>query len=156
VIVFHSCDDYWDYTALLCLLPCYIYSESTVALYDFVMHTMMPLSIVTVANVALVIRVLWQKRNQHGDWQRKWKLAAHLILVAIFFMITWYPLAINSIIYMYTSSSVSTDLQVKYFFFLPSLLEMTLPIVSVFFLPDFKKVVFRFRQNTIIPQIVNH
>ncbi|UJR12049.1 hypothetical protein I4U23_016227 [Adineta vaga] len=155
VITFHSCEDYWDYKSLLCLLPCFIYSEPTVALYDFVMHTIMPLSIITVANVALIVRVLMQKKNQQRDWQRKWKLAIYLILIAIFFMITWYPLAINSIIYMYTSSSVSTNLQMKYFFSLPSLLEMILPIVSLFFLPNFKKTVFRFRQITIIPQAFN-
>ncbi|CAF0803515.1 unnamed protein product [Adineta steineri] len=155
VIILNSCENYWDYNYVFCLQPCFGYSQPTVALYDFVMHTMIPLSIVTVANVALVIRVLWQKRNQQRDWQRKWKLAAHLILIAIYFMITWYPEAINNIVYIYTSSPVSVSLQVKYFFFLPAILEMTLPMVSLFFLPDFKRTVFRFRQTTVRPVTFN-
>ena len=103
------------------------------------MHTMVSLSIIIIANVTLIVRVLWQKRNQSRDRQRKWKLATYLMAIAIFFVITWIPFAINSLIYMYTSSSVSMNLQMKYFFFLPCLLEMILPIISMFFLPDFKE-----------------
>ncbi|UJR12113.1 hypothetical protein I4U23_016291 [Adineta vaga] len=120
------------------------------------MHTALPLSIITLGNVTLVVRVLWQKRHRQDDWQRKWKLTTHLLLFAIFFMIAWYPLTINSIVYMYTSSSVSTSLQVTYFFFLPTLLEMILPIISLFILPDFKKIVFRCRKITVTPNTLNH
>ncbi|CAF1434825.1 unnamed protein product [Adineta steineri] len=141
---------------VFCLLPCFAHSQPTITLYDFVMNTIIPLAIITIANVALIVRVLWQKRNQRGDWQRKWKLTTYLISIAILFMITWYPKAINNIIYMYTSSPISLSLQSKYLLFLPAILEMLLPIVSVFFLSDFKKIVFRFQQNTIIPLNFNH
>ncbi|CAF1362395.1 unnamed protein product [Adineta ricciae] len=156
VIVLHSCEDRWDYNSLLCRLPCYVYSQPTASLYDFVVNTFIPLTIITVANVVLIVRVLWQKRKRQRDWKRKWKLSAYLILLAVFFMITWCPGTINSLIYLYTLSPVSENLQMKYFFFLPSLLEMILSIISVFFLPDFTKTVFRFRRRTVKPHIVNH
>ncbi|CAF1139615.1 unnamed protein product [Adineta ricciae] len=156
VVIFCSpCENYWNYNYVFCLQPCFAYSMSAVALYDFVMHVLVPLTIITVSNVSLVARVLWQKRKRPRDWRRKWKLTTYLISITIFFVITWYPTAINTIVYMYTLSPLSIDLQVKYFFFLPVLLGISLPMISLFFLQDFKKTVFRFQRVTVNPQTFN-
>jgi uncharacterized iron-regulated membrane protein len=111
--------------------------------------------IIALANIFLVGRVLWQKRNRQEIWRRQRKLTRQLLIIAVLYILFWFPLTIDGLIYNFTLSPIAGDLQWKYFFFLPSVLAMVSPFVLLLFLPDFRKVVFKFQGTTVTPAI-NH
>jgi hypothetical protein len=108
----------------LCEEPCYLIDQPILSLYDSIANVAVPVGIIALANVVLVVRVLWQKRNRPDAWRRQRKLTIQLLLMAALFIIMWFPLTI-------------------------------IPIVLVPLLPDFRKVVLKWHNNTIVPEINN-
>jgi hypothetical protein len=139
----------------LCEQPCYLTDQPVLALYDSIGNVAVPVGIIALTNIALIVRVLWQKRNRPDAWRRQRKLTIQLLLMAALFIIMWLPVTINDMIYTYTLSPMSGFLQWKYFLFLPIILTMIIPIVLVPLLPDFRKVVLKWHNNTIVPEINN-
>jgi uncharacterized BrkB/YihY/UPF0761 family membrane protein len=139
----------------LCEEPCYLIDQPILSLYDSIANVAVPVGIIALANVVLVVRVLWQKRNRPDAWRRQRKLTIQLLLMAALFIIMWFPVTINGLIYTYTLLPMSGFLQWEYFLFLPSVLTMIIPIILVPLLPDFRKVVLKWHNNTIVPEINN-
>jgi hypothetical protein len=124
-------------------------------MYGTIADVVVPTGVITLANVALTIRVLWQKRNQQEAWRRQKKLTIQLLSISVLYIVFWFPLTINGLIYTYTSSPLLGDLQWKYFLFLPSVLAMIIPFVLVPHLSDFERIVFKWRGATVTPEINN-
>jgi hypothetical protein len=107
--------------------------------------------IIALANGFLIGRILWQKRHWQRAGHRQRKLTIQLSSVAALYIIFWSPLTINGLICTFTSSSTSLELQGEYFLFLPYMVVMFLPLVSLPLLPDFKKALVKKRQPTVEP-----
>jgi hypothetical protein len=111
--------------------------------------------VITVANVILIGRVLWQKRNQQEAWRRQRKLTIQLLSIAALYIVMWLPLTINGIMYTCSGSDILGNLQGEYFLFLPAVLTTLIPFVFLPFLSDFKKTVFKWREITVAPSTIN-
>ncbi|UJR31095.1 hypothetical protein I4U23_018603 [Adineta vaga] len=151
VIILNSCENEWDYTTLFCFQPCYLTVQPMLALFDFLINIVLPIIVIILANIVLILRVCWQKRNRQGDAARQRKLALQLLAVASLYIIFWFPLTINGILYTFSGSSELGDLQSTYLLYLPCMVPVLLPFFSVPFLLNFKQVVFNIRPNLIGP-----
>jgi hypothetical protein len=136
----------------LCEQPCYLTDQPVLALYDSIGNVAVPVGIIALTNIALIVRVLWQKRNRPDAWRRQRKLTIQLLLMAALFIIMWFPLTINGLIYTYTLLPMSGFLQWKYFLFLPNILTMIIPIILLPLLPNLRQTVFIWRNIAVAPE----
>ena len=126
--------------------------QPTLAIYDFLANIVFPVSVITLANVILIIRIVRQKRARNQTrWSRQRKLALQLLYVAVIFIIFWIPLTVNGLILTFTSSEIALDLQANYFFFFVYMVPILLPFVSLSYLPQFCRKLFSRRPRRIQP-----
>lgn len=126
--------------------------QPTLATYDFLANIAVPVTVITIANVVLIVRIVRQKRARNQvRWPRQRKLALQLLYVAVIFIIFWIPLTLNGLLLTFTSSEIALNLQTNYFFFFVYMVPILLPFVSLSYLPQFCKKLFTRRQRRIQP-----
>jgi len=125
--------------------------QPAVATYDFLVNIGVPILIIAIANACLVFRVLSQKRYNHIAWCRQLKLTRQLLYIAVLYIVFWFPLIFNGLIMIFAPRSTLQELQVNYFFFLIYMVPILLPFISLNFLSDFTKTVFKRRPGTVSP-----
>jgi hypothetical protein len=133
------------------LLPCYETDQPAVITYDFIGNIVFPIAMITMANVGLILRVLWQKRLHHITWRRQRKLTLQLLSIAILYILFWFPLTVNGLFLIFIPWLASLDLQINYLFFLIYMVPILLPFVSLMNQSNIVKVVFRKQQRIIAP-----
>ncbi len=138
---------------MLCLLPCYSTDQPNLAKYDFVGMDVFPIIIITVANISLIIRVVWQRR--HGPaaaWRQQRKLTIQLLGIAVIYMIFWFPLAFNGFFLLFWPSPALKEIQVDYFFYLLYMVPVLIPFFLLANISELTKKFTRRRQAmTIAP-----
>ena len=96
VVVSPTCTNVWDFTRLLCGLPCYLLTD--LGTYYIIVHTIIPVWIILIANIALVARVtIQQVSGVHGNrvvWRRQRKMVVQLSLFSTLYLSIWLPLSI--------------------------------------------------------------
>ena len=140
-----------SFCQVLCSIPCYLTDFPSQASYDFIGNVVFPIAVIATANVALIIRVIQQKRRHNASWQRQRKLTVQLVLIAILYMIFWFPLSVNGLIASYTSAPSAIHIQVNYFFFLLYMVPLLLPFVSLSHLPNFFDSLLRKETRAVRP-----
>ena len=101
IVISPLCTSKWDFTLLLCGFPCY-YQVKVLYQFDVVFNIILPVASITLANVTLVIRAIYQKisRRQAVDWRRHRKMVLQLWIVSSLYMGIWLPLAITLFVEM--------------------------------------------------------
>ena len=77
------------------------------------------------------------------------KLTIQLSTVAVLYILFWAPLTVNGLIYTFTGSEFALEIQGEYFLFLPYMVVMFLPLVSLPLLPDFRRAICRKRRGNV-------
>ena len=171
-IALNTCENQWDYetvssaylrsegclriflvlsSQLLCLQPCYLSDQPALATFDFFMNYAFPIITMTLANGSLIGRICWQKRHWRNTLQRQRKLTIQLSSVALLYIVFWTPLTVTGLMYTFTLSPELPELQGDYFFFLPYMVDMFIPFISLPLLPDFRKVLLGKRHAPVLP-----
>ncbi|CAF3424809.1 unnamed protein product, partial [Rotaria sp. Silwood2] len=126
VVLSPLCTTLWDFNLFLCGFPCY-YAEKFLNQFDFIFNLFLPVMIIILSNVALVIRVIYQKmsRQQAINWRRHRKMVLQLWIVSSLYMGFWLPVTITLFIQITILPSFMTDqLEAMQFaaYFIPLLL----------------------------------
>jgi len=127
------------------------------AIIDWAIDSGLPLIIIIIANIALIIRVVWQKhrRQQIISWQKQRHMTLQLLSISCLYVIGWFPNTIFAIIYNITESNVVAKIQSNYIYELLYLVCLFIPWVSIGMLPGFKKwILQRIHQQSMIHNTV--
>ena len=147
VVVLYPCNEpQWDYTSNLCgTSNCYLLYDRDLSMYDWIVNVVLPLVVIILANVALVIRVISQKRRlqQHISWQSQRRMTLQLLGISSLYLIAWLPTLIIGIIQQFSDADIFTEIQTNYTLDLIYLICLFLPWVYIGLLPKFKKWLFK-------------
>jgi cytochrome c biogenesis protein CcdA len=134
----------------MCRAPCYIIDRTHLVTYDVIGTIIFPILIILIANLFLIFRVVYQKRQHHVAWRRQRKLTMQLLIIALIYIIFWFPMAFNGLAFIFTSSYLSEQIQTNYFIFLVYIVPILLPFILLATLPELIKKIFRKQQQRII------
>jgi hypothetical protein len=125
--------------------------DSDLYIYDMIGTILLPILMISIANILLVFRVVYKKRRRHGAWRRQRKLTIQLLGMALIYILFWFPAAWNGLFIVFKSSYVGEELQANYFMFLANLIPILLPFILLATLPELIKKFFRRQRRTVRP-----
>jgi hypothetical protein len=124
---------------------------------DWTVNGGLPIIVITIANISLVIRVVWQKHRLHQiiSWQKQRHMTLQLLSISCLYMIAWFPNTIFAIIHHITQSKAVARIHLNYIYDLLYLACLFIPWVSIGMLPGFKKwLLQRIHQQSMIHNTV--
>jgi hypothetical protein len=145
IVISPDCINKWNFNDYICGLPCIFTTNSVVySMISYIVNVVFPLSVITVANIALIIRVIYEKISHHQTvhWRRQRKMASQLWLISSLYLACWLPLTISHLILVTVSPSFLLK-QIETTFFLVYFVPLLLPIVC---LNTFPELIDKFRQ----------
>ncbi|CAF1550010.1 unnamed protein product [Adineta ricciae] len=123
-----------------CLISC-LYNTAALSTYDVIVHQMAPILTIVVFSIALLIRVIWQKRHiqQTIQWRKYRKMATQLLSISFLYPVLILPLTFsyNLLVYVVTSD-VLYDFYLYTVFFSYFLLPL-FPFVCTLSLPELRQ-----------------
>ncbi|CAF1237130.1 unnamed protein product [Adineta ricciae] len=166
LVVIYPCDGtQWNFSALVCgYANCYLLDSNAFAIFDWAMHTGIPIVIIILANVMLIIRIIRQKRRlqQRVTWRKQRRMTIQLLSVAALYFIGWMPITSIAVIQQIHQSQLAAEIQSKYIVDFIYLVCLFMPLVCIGILPELKKWIqglFRLhkrRRNTVKPTHVTN
>ena len=93
LIYLYPCVPVYDFTQLLCVMPCYFLS-SNVANFDTYVNNWVPIFAIPFLSGTLLFRFLLQKRRMHIEmfqWKRDRKMVVQLFSIAALYLCMWSP-----------------------------------------------------------------
>ncbi len=135
LVVIYPCDGtLWNFTLnLYGLANCFLVYNRILAIVDWVRDGGLPLILISIANISLVIRVVWQKNRRHQiiSWQKQRHMTLQLLSISCLYLIGWFPNTIFAIIYHITESNVVAKIHLNYIYELLYLVCLFIPWVSI-------------------------
>ena len=153
VVVSPFCTTVWDFNAVICGVPCYL-TVDFLGQFDFIFNIASPIIIMMLANVALVIRVIRQKRALHQaiNWRHHRRMVLQLWIVSSLYMAFWFPLTVTQFVQITVMPSFMID-QLETILFLVYFTPLFLPMICLSTLPELVKtmmaVVKRAKRNVV-------
>lgn len=90
----YQCSVYFNYSDGWCAYPCYI-DDSLLYNIDWICNIIVPVCIITVTNMALIIRTFRSmkriRQQHHHTWQGQKKLTLHLLAFSSVYIIVYLP-----------------------------------------------------------------
>lgn len=134
---------------LLCGLPCFIFTNwGTLNLF---IDVICPVIIIFIFNIALIIRVIYQKLGVIGrienSWNRQRKMAFQLGTISFIYLAAWIPLAVAEMGQAYVPNFLFKQLDILTF--LIYIVPLITPMVCLMSMPEILKKIktLMFRQN---------
>ncbi|CAF3723568.1 unnamed protein product [Adineta steineri] len=153
-----QCVNNFDHYSRPGFFSCAFYN-TTLFLYDLIVHGIVPTFTIIISSIALLIRVLWQKYYAHRQiqWRRYRKMTIQLLIISFLYLILPFPTIIISFLHLcgipsYIGAEFSSRMIfVSYYTFL------FFPIFTIGSLPELraklKKILQYHRQRNIIRPI---
>jgi hypothetical protein len=142
VVISPFCTTVWDFDFVNCGTPCYFFANFF-GQFDFIFNIAVPNVIIMLANVTLIIRVIYQKisRHQAVNWRRHRKMVLQLWIVSSLYMAFWLPMTITQLIQITVMPSFMID-QLETILFVVYFIPLLLPIICLSTQPELvKKIV---------------
>jgi hypothetical protein len=142
-VIFYPCDNTeWNFTMSICGdTICYLSSNLSLALYDWIVNTGLAIIIIILANIVLVIRVIRQKsrRQRVVTWSKQRRMTLQLLGISSLYLVTWVPNIVAGSMSQFNPSSYLYGIQEDYISDLPHLICLLFPWICIGMLPDFNK-----------------
>ena len=139
----------YDFTQLLCVIPCYFLS-SDVANFDTYVNNWLPIFAIPFLSGTLLCRFLLQKRRMHIEmfqWKRDRKMVIQLLSITALYLCMWSPVQAATIYdYVWTAGAPS-QFEVDYLYSLPYFIHLLYPFVVLF-----SNTEFRWQRREVRPQ----
>ncbi len=156
VIFIYNCINTWDYEELLCTAPCF-YENKILGSMDWLLNIIIPAFSIVLANLILIIRVIYRATGIRHNIERTKKnrrMTIQLLSISSVFLIFWLPIAITGLIQQFFSPTFLIDVQFNIFFYLIYFIQLLIPFICLVLLSELKKSIrAKFRQwrgrNTI-------
>jgi hypothetical protein len=133
-IFLYPCEPAYDYTQLLCLIPCYFFTTS-LANVDTFTNNWVPIFAIPILSGALFIRFLSQKRRMQIEvfrWKRDRKMVSQLLSITTLYFCMWAPLQAATIYDNFIIGGTAPDFVVNYLYTLPYFVHLFYPFVVLF------------------------
>jgi hypothetical protein len=142
-VIFYPCDGAeWNFTLSICgNTICYLSSNLSLALYDWIVDTGLAIVVIILANIVLVIRVIRQKsrRQRVVTWSKQRRMTLQLLSISSLYLVTWVPSIIAGSMQQFNPSNYLNEIEEDYMGDIPYLICLLLPWISIGMLPDFNK-----------------
>jgi hypothetical protein len=159
IIVFYPCDGtQWDYNSNVCgLANCYLVYSKVLGTYDWAVDNGLPIIIIIVANVALFVRVIRQKRRrqQQVTWRKQRRMTLQLLSISCLYFVTWFPNLCIGVVQQLFIPTFLIEVQFDYIFDLTYFICLLLPWICLGLFPEFtnwiwKSVFYRDRAHNAV------
>jgi hypothetical protein len=136
-IIIYQCQNYFDYSALLCGSICYN-SVTWLSTYDWTVDLLIPSLAIPLLSISLLLRVLIQakKMKRSLNWRSTRKMTIQLVAISILYLIFWFPLALVSLIRIYFIQTFLQDPTDYYLNYTPYMVQLLMPFVCIACLPE--------------------
>ncbi len=154
IIFLYPCKNVFDYSKVVCGATCFYIANPALALFDQLAHSTIPAILIALFNMALLVRVIWQKhyrmRQSVGKLQHR-RMILQLIPVSILYLCGVVPYGMLNCIHMFGIwTDVGTTLQL-HFFYLFYLMAVFLPFICLLGMPNVYSKVSCKRQIQVAP-----
>ncbi|CAF0780842.1 unnamed protein product [Adineta steineri] len=146
------CENYYDYTQLLCTWPCYFYNYIW-AQVDLFFNNYTPLLSIPLFCAIIYIRVLIQKHEMKQEvfkWNRDKKMILQLWAISSLYLGMWMPIQLTGLINTYWDPNFLLQAQVDYIYLFPYLIHLIYPFIVLL---TYRKEMLSFRRNAVVPAI---
>jgi hypothetical protein len=134
------------------------------ATFDWALNNGMPVVIIVMANVALIARVIRQKRRCHRaiSWQKQRYMTLQLLSISCLYLIAWLPNTISAVMEEVIGSDFIDQIQTDYIFDLLYLVCLLVPWVYLGMLPGLRKWIWKppnlqhVTYNAVVPLRIAH
>ncbi|CAF1012483.1 unnamed protein product [Adineta steineri] len=102
------CANIFSQTGYICISPC-IFNSYTFSMYELVAHQFLPFPIIVIFSIALLVRVVFQKKRTHQpvQWRKYRKMTVQMLSISLLYVVLYFPFLVVSICVLF---NVSTDL----------------------------------------------
>ncbi|CAF3832241.1 unnamed protein product [Rotaria sordida] len=163
-IYFYSCkNNILNFHIILCGSPCFKRESYILNWYDMLIHSVLPCTFIVTFSLALLIRVIKQKRRLQQklfSWKKQRRMIIQLLSIACLYIIMNIPLFIIIFIQQCCLKTFAIAEHDLYLFYLYYFLLIFLPFVCLGSIDNlrekFKKFKYCFRENSRQVPIVNY
>ncbi|CAF1528049.1 unnamed protein product [Rotaria magnacalcarata] len=156
VIISPMCENTRYFDSLLCGMPCYLMTSW--GTFDLFVDVIFPVFLISLFNLALLVRVINQSLMVVGrvqnNWRKQRKLALQLGMISFVYLAVWIPLSIGQLGQNYIDPNFFRA-QSDTFNFLVYLVPLVLPIVCLMSMHEviikFKSRLFRRYGAVVMP-----
>jgi hypothetical protein len=141
VLFILPCENIYDYTVPVCgASPCY-QSYGILGMWEFIVHTTVPIVLEGIVSAGLVFRVQWQKRRLHqsANWRKQRRMIIQLFLISgmnVSLNMPIYLIPLAHLCGLPAQYGVQAEL---YFFFLGYFVIFLFPFASLCQFPELRK-----------------
>ncbi|CAF1445886.1 unnamed protein product [Rotaria sordida] len=153
-IILYPCDGMqWDYTSNLCGFgDCYLLFDKVLGTFDWSFNNGLPMVVNALANIALIMRVVRQKRRfqQALTWRQHRRMTVQLLAISNLYIIAWGPSLIVGLVQILGYPTFLAQIQTDFFLDLIYVVCLFLPWVYLSLLPKLIKWIkelFRYGQR---------
>ena len=126
------CINSWDFEALFCGQPCYL--TTTWGAVDIFVNVFAPVLIISIANLTLIIRVIYRRATLVGrtrmNWRHQLNMVIQLVAISFTYLVIWLPAVIIQLIQFYFDSKFLSA-QLETFFFLGYIGPLVVPFIGI-------------------------
>ncbi|CAF3366106.1 unnamed protein product [Rotaria socialis] len=139
VVISPYCTNEWDFGSVNCGIPCY-FTVNFLGQFDFIFNIAFPVMIITLANLALIIRLTYQKMSRHQikNWRRHCKVVFQLGIVSSLYLAFWLPTMITELVQITVMPSFMMD-QLQTILFVVYFIPLLLPMICLSTQPELVK-----------------
>ena len=138
---FFPCQNLFDYDAAFCAYACF-YSSPVIVAYESLAHEAIPIILIGLFSLALVIRVIVQKRRLHQsvNWRRYRKMTVQLICISTLYFATNFAYTINPIANLiFGVTPINGYIQQILLNYVSAVMPVTLPYVCLRLIPNLRQ-----------------
>ena len=149
LIFLYPCEPVYDFTQLLCVIPCYFFS-SGIANFDTFFNNWAPIFAIPVLSGTLFARFLVKKRQMRNEafrWKRDRKMVIQLLTITSLYLFMWSPVQAATVYDYVWTAGLPSQFEVDYLYSLPYFIHLLYPFVIFFSNSEV-----RWRPRNVAPQ----
>jgi hypothetical protein len=137
IVISPTCINTWQFDENMCGTPCFITTNGIYGLVDFIVNVTFPIAVITFANIALLVRAIYQKISHHQvvNWRRHRKMIFQLWLISSLYLALWLPFTLSQIVRFTIAPTFFLD-QYNTLLFIIYFIPLLLPIACLNTFPE--------------------
>ena len=162
IVISPMCTNVWTSAGLYCGLPCYFLTVWNT--FDVLFNIVLTTLIITVMNLALILRVLKRRVHAQGqrqiNWRHQRKMVLQLVTLCSIYVAAWIPISVTQLGQLFVAPTFLQDPE-DIFYFLYYLVPLILPFICLPSIPRLltrmKTIVLKCQWNVVTPIfLTNH
>ena len=156
IVITPMCTNVWTYDSLYCGLPCYFMTDWNT--FDILFNIVFLTMLITVTNVALILRVVKRRANVRGrgqiSWRHQRKMVVQLVTLSSIYLAAWLPVSVVELGQVVFGPTFLQE-PAHVFFFLYYIIPPILPIICLPSIPQLakrmKRIILKCQWNVVTP-----